>query len=537
MSINRPNILLVITDDQGYGDLACHGNPIVKTPNIDAMYAESVRLTNFHVGPVCAPTRAGLLTGRYANSTGVWDTAHGRSHLRRDEATMADIFARNGYATGIFGKWHLGDNYPYRPEDRGFQEVITHGGGIIGNTADYWGNDYFDDTYWTQDGYQPYEGYCTDVWFREAMRFIERHRHEPFFCYVPTNAPHAPHLVEPRYSDPYLDKTPNRDRANYYGMISNIDENFAILRRKVAELGLAENTILIFMTDNGSAGGVTVDADQFVVDGYNAGMRGKKASEYDGGHRVPFFLHWPGGGFDRGCDISTLTANIDILPTLMELCGVSDVGAGYEFDGKSLVSLLNAARDGKPVEWDERTLVTDMQSIFSPVKWRKCATMTNRWRLINGVELYDMEADPGQRNDVASQYPEIVEQLRHDYEAWWERVSSRFGEEIPITVGDPQSTSVVLNSHDWRTPGVCVWNQNQVRQGMVGNGYWELWIAESGTYRIELRRWPKEEDRAIVEGIPDDHRERLWRRKCPRHQNSAHYHRRIRSEQSRWRRG
>ena len=499
-NVERPNVIVVLTDDQGYGDLGCHGNTILKTPNIDRFYAQSVRLTNYHVGPTCAPTRAGLLTGHYANSTGVWHTIGGRSLLRKDEISMADFFARAGYATGIFGKWHLGDNYPYRPQDRGFQEVVVHAGGGIGNTADYWGNNYFDDTYWTGDDYRAYSGYCTDIWFNEGLNFIERHKDEPFFCYIPTNAPHSPHLVAPEYSNAYLAETPDAERAKFYGMITNIDENFGILRQKLDEWDLAENTILIFMTDNGSAGGVEVDTDHFVTDGFNAGMRGKKNSEYDGGHRVPFFLHWPAAGLDQAHDVAAITANVDILPTLLDLCGVAD-WQQHDFDGRSLAPLLpTATADSTP--WPDRAMVTDSQRVAHPQKWRKSAVMTDRWRLINGSELYDMDADPGQRSDVAAAHPTVVAELRKAYAAWWTKVSRQFDEEIPITIGDAAVPAVMLSSHDWRN-AACenVWNQCEVRAGLQYNGYWEIEVANAGTYRIELRRWPREEDRAISAGI------------------------------------
>ena len=496
----QPNVVLVVTDDQGYGDLACHGNPIIRTPNLDKMYGESVCLSNYHVGPTCAPTRAGLLTGHYANSAGVWHTIGGRSLLRRDEISMADFFARSGYVTGIFGKWHLGDNYPYRPQDRGFQEVVTHGGGGVGNTPDYWGNKYFDDTYWTHNGYRSFDGYCTDVWFREALKFIDRHKDEPFFCYIPTNAPHTPHLVERNFSDPYLPLTPHEERAKFYGMVTNIDENFGHLRLKLEEMGLAENTILIFMTDNGSAGGVDTDRQHFVLNGYNCGMRGKKGSEYDGGHRVPLFIHWSAGGLTQGQEITRITANVDLLPTLLELCNLDDP-TKYDFDGRSLVPLI---RDPK-ADWADRALVTDSQRVVYPIKWRRSSVMTDRWRLVNGQELYDIHVDPEQRSDISAQHPSVVERLRQEYEHWWNRVSRQFDEEIPITIGSSESVSVQVNAHDWRNEGCdCVWNQNQVRAGLIYNGYWELDVASPGIYEFELRRWPKEEDRAIADGIPGE---------------------------------
>ncbi|MHC4485640.1 MAG: arylsulfatase [Planctomycetota bacterium] len=367
----RPNVVLVMTDDQGYGDLGCHGNPIIQTPNLDKLYMQSVRLTDFHVGPTCSPTRAALMTGHYCNRTGVWHTVMGRSLLRKDEVTMGDVFSGAGYPTGIFGKWHLGDNYPFRPQDRGFGEVLIHGGGGVGNTPDYWGNDYFDDTYLHNGRRKEFRGYCTDVWFNVAMKFMEANKDRPFFCYIPTNAPHSPYNVADEYIKPYLDKGLPERQARFYGMVTNIDDNMARLMHRLGELDLEENTILIFMTDNGTSGG-----------SYSAGMRGKKGSEYDGGHRVPCFIRWPRGGLTGPGDIDRLTAHVDILPTLIELCGLKSP-RGVKLDGDSLVPLL-MGRDGS---WPDRTLITDSQRIEHPEKWRKSAVMTDRWRLVNGTEL------------------------------------------------------------------------------------------------------------------------------------------------------
>jgi non-canonical purine NTP pyrophosphatase (RdgB/HAM1 family) len=235
----HPNVILIITDDQGYGDLACHGNEWIQTPTMDKLYNESVRLTNFHVGTTCAPTRAGLMSGRDHNRVGVWHTINGRSIMRKEETTIAQIFQNSEYITGMFGKWHLGDNYPYRPQDRGFDEVLMHGGGGVGQSPDYWDNDYFDDVYF-KNGYPTQtEGYCTDVWFDAAINFIENNKEKPFFCYVATNAPHSPFHVPQKYIDMYKDneEIPN---PNFYGMITNIDENLALLMQKLEELEIEE---------------------------------------------------------------------------------------------------------------------------------------------------------------------------------------------------------------------------------------------------------------------------------------------------------
>ncbi|MBD3185100.1 sulfatase-like hydrolase/transferase [Candidatus Poribacteria bacterium] len=493
----RPNVVFVITDDQGYGDLGCHGNPIIRTPNIDNLHSESVRLDNFHVGPTCAPTRAGIMTGRYCNCTGVWHTIMGRSLLRANEVTMADAFNAGGYKTGMFGKWHLGDNVPFRPHDRGFQTALYHGGGGVSQTPDYWGNDYFDDTYMRNGVPEAFEGYCTDVWFREAMKFIEQNKDEPFFCYLSTNAPHGPFNVDDSYSDPYKGKVPD-SRANFYGMITNIDDNVGRLRAKLKELGIEENTILIWMTDNGTAEGCRLDRNSFVTEGYNAGMRGVKGSEYEGGHRTPLFMYWPDGGLNEGRDVKELTANIDLMPTLIDMCDLK-TPEGADFHGTSIKSLIMGDADN----WPDRVVVTDSQRVEYPIKWRKSATMTYQWRLINGVELYDIQADPGQRNNIAEDHPDVVEELREHYEKWWDIVSATFDDDCPIVIGSDKEDEARITTHDWHGE-TCAWNQGMVRQGVECNGYWIVEIAENGDYQFELRRWPKEEDRNMTEGIPGE---------------------------------
>jgi arylsulfatase A-like enzyme len=479
----RPNVVLVMTDDQGYGDLGCHGNPVIRTPNLDRLYTRSFRLTDFHVSPTCSPTRAALMTGRYNNRTGVWHTIMGRSLLRKDEVTIADVFSEAGYRTGIFGKWHLGDNYPFRPQDRGFGEVLIHGGGGVGQGPDYWGNDYFDDTYFHNGRPQKFEGYCTDIWFDQAMKFIESHKSRPFFCYIPTNAPHGPYNVADEYSKPYRDKGVDKRQAGFYGMITNIDENMGRLMRHLRRLDLERNTILIFMTDNGTSGG------------HSGGMRGRKGSQYEGGHRVPCFIRWPDGGFTGGVDIDRLTAHIDILPTLIELCGLKKPGE-VKFDGDSIVRLLTRQDGG----WPRRILITDSQRIDHPQKWRKSAVMTDRWRLIDGKELYDIKSDPAQKNDIAGGNPQTVQKLREAYESWWRDVSGRFDECCRIILGSDKQNPTRLMSHDWHGEKVP-WNQTAVRNAMKANGFWAVDVARQGRYKIDLRRWPKEIDAGINDAV------------------------------------
>ncbi|GHC47491.1 arylsulfatase [Roseibacillus persicicus] len=491
----QPNVVLVITDDQGYGDLSCHGNPVLETPHLDELHGESVRLTDFHVSPTCAPTRGALMSGHFTNRAGPWHTIMGKSFLFEGEKTLGEVFAGSGYATGMFGKWHLGDNYPFRPEDRGFHEVVRHGGGGVGQTPDFWDNSYFDDTYFHNSKPEKYEGYCTDVYFQEAKRFIgeSAKAKKPFFAYISTNAPHGPFHCPEKYTEPYLEKlkdSKNKERvAVFFGMIANIDENVGALRSWLEEEGLAEDTLFIFMTDNGTASGANV---------HNSGMRANKGSMYDGGHRVPFFLHWPKGGLSEGRDIEQLTAHIDVLPTLIDLLGLQALPVDYKLDGRSLVPLLK----DEDAAWPARTLVTDSQRVREPKKWRNSSTMTERWRLINGKELYDIQADPGQKNNLAKDLPDVVEQLRADYDIWWDSLAPSLTRQARIVVGSDAEPKGQLTSHDWVTESNMVpWNQAAVRSGPASKGFWALKVAAEGKYRVTLRRWPRETGAKITASL------------------------------------
>ena len=486
----QPNIILVITDDQGYGDVGAHGNTAIRTPHLDQLHSESVRLTDFHVDPTCSPSRSALMSGRYSTRTGVWHTIMGRSLMRTEELTLAEVLRKGGYRTGMFGKWHLGDNAPCRPQDQGFEEVFWHKGGGVGQGPDYWGNDYFDDTYFRGSVPEKVEGYCTDVWFREATRFVEKHRDVPFFAYISTNAPHGPYLVDEKYSKPYVEQGVPGTMAKFYGMIENIDENLGHLRKRLEELSIAENTLLVFLTDNGSAAGWRARKNQRARwRGFNAGMRDGKGSEYDGGHRVPCFWHWPAGKLVGGRDVDQLTAHIDLLPTLAELCGV-DKPEGPAIDGTSLASILRGDRDALR----DRTLFVHSQRVPDPIKWRKCAVMTERWRLVNGKELYDIEKDPGQKKNLAEEHAEVTEKLVAAYEAWWKSLEPSFELDVRIALGSEAEPVSHLHSHDWQLePGVSSpWHQNHVKKGLVANGTWAVDVAAAGKYWLTLRRWPSQ---------------------------------------------
>ena len=424
------------------------------------------------------------MTGRYSTRTGVWHTINGRSMMRAGELTLAEIFKANGYQTAMIGKWHLGDNYPCRPQDQGFDHTLLHLGGGIGNGPDHWENDYFDDTFLEDGKPKKFEGYCTDVWFREASRYVEEQKEKPFFLYLATNAPHGPYHVEDRYAAPYRAAGLPPEMAKFHGMITNLDENLGRFRARLDELGLAENTLLIFMTDNGTTAGYIDEEAKFPY--FNAGMRGWKGSAWDGGHRVPSFWHWPKGGLTGGRDVSTLCAHIDVLPTLVDLLGLRKP-EGPRPDGLSLRGPLHAAFEES---WPDRRLFVHVQRAFLPPKWEKSAVMTKRWRLIDGKELYDIGADPGQENDLAMKQPEVVARLRGDYETWWTSLEPDMRQTVRYVIGGSENP-MVLASHDWLMPGETpsAWHQKHIQRGDLINGPWAIDVKQAGTYEISLFRW------------------------------------------------
>ena len=491
----KPNIVIVITDDQGYGDLGCTGNPIIKTPHTDKLANESVWLTDYHVAPTCSPTRAALMSGHWTNRTGVWHTIMGRSMLRANEGTLGQFFKENGYETGMFGKWHLGDNFPYRPEDRGFTEVYRHGGGGVGQTPDVWDNAYFDGGYFHNGKIVDAKGFCTDVFFREGNRFIRESvkKKKPFLAYISTNAPHGPFHCPQKYLDMY--KGQSGRIASFFGMITNIDDNVGKTRKLIKDLGVHDNTIFIFTTDNGTASGRQI---------FNAGMRGQKGSEYDGGHRVPFFMHWPNGGMNKLKKVDTLCHAVDVAPTLLDLTG-GKKPKGYKFDGVSIRNVLEADGD---VDWPDRMLITDSQRVKDPIKWRKSSVMSQGWRLVNQKELYNINKDPGQTKNVASQNPDQVAKMQAFYDQWWDELEPTFAETTELHVGHKDHPVVSLTSHDW-IGGPTPWNQGHNRskyplkkgKSAKHEGHWALKVLKTGTYKIEVMRWPAESGKAINEEL------------------------------------
>ncbi|MCS7471272.1 arylsulfatase [Stieleria sp. ICT_E10.1] len=488
---DRPNVILIVTDDQGYGDMSCHGNPWLRTPNLDRLAAEGVQLEDYHVDPVCTPTRAALMTGRYSSRVGAWTVTQGRQLLNPDEVTMADLFAASGYRTGMFGKWHLGDTWPYAPRYRGFQDVVRHLAGGIDEIGNPIANDYFDDTYYRNGTPEQIEGYCTDVFFRECQRMASQATEQPFFIYLPLNAMHSPHTVADKYSAPFRASGHSQERSKFFGQIVNFDENLGRLLDCLESQQLSENTIVIFMGDNGTAKGAGGGDPQ---DGYNAGMRGKKGSVYEGGHRVACFVRWP-RKLKAGRKIDNLTSCRDWLPTLIQWCGL-DVPKGIQFDGQSMACLL----EGRGNEWSDRTLIVERQDDrprleLSPRKhgMPHYAVLTEQWRLVDG-ELYDIIRDPGQKQNVAARHPDVARELQSRYESYFADVFATDPDYTRFQLGAAEEKLTRLTVRDWHpTEGNVIWKQAQLSDDSIAiNGFWAVNVVRPGRYRIQLSRFPED---------------------------------------------
>jgi arylsulfatase len=478
----RPNVLIVMTDDQGLGDFSFTGNPVLKTPHLDEFAQQSVRLTDFHVCPMCSPTRGQLLTGLAALRNGATSVTAGRTFLRPGLPTLPELFSNAGYATGIFGKWHLGDSYPHRPIDKGFQESVYHlGWGQLHSTPEFdW--PLIDGRYFHNGQQERYQGHCTDFWFDSAMRWMKqcRERGQPFLCYLPTNAPHAPHIDLEEYIRPYQGKGP----AGFFGMIAHIDKRFGDLERFLADEKLRENTLVIFMTDNGGTAGVST---------FNAGLRAGKTTYYDGGHRVPCWIRWPAGGLGEPRDIAVPTQNTDLLPTLCELCGVAPPKrdpADLPYTGTSLAGLLR----GTIRELPDRKFVVQYGQV--PAKHEACV-IWGKWRLVKGEELYDIVADRAQQTNRAADHPDVVQAMRAYYDGWWQGVEPLLDDFVPISIGAKQQPVVELTSGDWEN--IYADNTGHVREAVGGptGGQWHIFIEEPGTYEFTLRRWPEQTGAAL----------------------------------------
>ncbi len=471
----RPNVLLIITDDQGYGDLGLHGNEQIRTPRLDQLGRESIRFDRFFVSPLCAPTRASLLTGRYSLRTGAKGVAQGLETMRAEEVTIAEALRAAGYRTGLFGKWHNGEHYPYTPNGQGFEEAF-------GFNLGHW-NNYFDTTLERNGRPVKTKGFITDVLTDAALDFINTNRQRPFFCYLAYNAPHSPFQVPDKYFDYYKAKGLDDYLASVYGMVENLDDNIGRVLQRLDELKLREDTIVIFMTDNGPNGAR-----------FNGDMRGTKGSLHEGGSRVPFFLRWP-ARFKQPRLVKKLAAHIDLFPTLVELCGVP-MPQTLPQDGRSLVPLL----EGKETDWPDRTLFTQHQLPNDPNRVTGAAR-TERYRLVNegrGWELFDMENDPAQKKNIAAEQPDVVKSLTTAFENWRLEILPQTGHQRlarpPIPVGHAEENPVELPVPQAQfTGGLRFSGRHPNNAWLTGwtsleaTVEWELDVARAGRYAVSLQ--------------------------------------------------
>ncbi|WP_340114220.1 arylsulfatase [Maribellus mangrovi] len=491
---NRPNIILIMTDDQGYGDMGFTGNPHIKTTVLDRFAEESICFDNFYVSPVCAPTRSSLMTGRFSLRTGVRDTYNGGAIMASSEITIAEMLKEAGYKTGIFGKWHLGDNYPSRPGDQGFDESVYHlsgGMGQVGDITTWFRGDssYFDPVLWHNGTQQAYSGYCTDIFTDEALRFISTNKDQPFFCYIAYNAPHTPLQVPEKYYKMYKDIDPSagfenddrpfpemsekdkEDARKVYAMISNIDDNLGRLLGRLNELQLSENTVVIFMTDNGPQ-----------QRRYIAGMRGRKGSVYRGGVRVPLFIHYP--GLPEPKHISATAAHIDILPTIAEMCHVS-LPPEKIIDGKSLQPLLEDSN----TDWVERPLFFYWTRRY-PELYNNMALQNGKYKLvgmtsfdarISDFELFNIESDPYEQKNIIEENTELAAGLKSEMDSMYrELIASENIVNPPlIEIGNQNENPVILNRND-ADGERGIWAQEEIF------GKWNVKV-NKGTYSVKIK--------------------------------------------------
>ncbi|SFB88339.1 arylsulfatase [Algibacter lectus] len=498
----KPNVILIVTDDQGFGDLGYYGNPHVKTPTIDRFAKESVRFDEFLVSPVCAPTRAALMTGRYSLRTGVRDTYRGGAIMATNEITIAEMLKAAGYKTGMIGKWHLGDNYPSRPQDQGFDFTLNHLSGGIGQGGD-WPNAlqgnrrYFDPILWKNGEMVETKGYCSDVFTDEAIHFVEENKANPFFLYLSFNAPHAPLQVPDEYYNMYKDIDPSKGFENddrpfpvmdekmkenarkVYAMVSNIDDNLKRLFQNLENIGIKDNTLVIFMTDNGHQ-----------HDRYAAGMRGRKSYVYEGGVRVPSFWSLP-SQFKGNRDIKTPAAHYDVLPTLAELCH-APLPNNRILDGKSLLPLLNNETSNLENRTFARSWVRG-----GPEKYTNISIRKNQYKLvgnteqtadINTFELYNIIKDPYEQDNMVTTHPIEAQSLKNEIDTWFNAMVSEknFITEQPAIIGTIHENPTVLNIND------AVFTRNkQLNQDVAA---WKIDVAQAGVYNIKIQLFQKNID-------------------------------------------
>lgn len=515
-----PNVIIIMTDDQGFGDLGINQNPNIITPNIDKFANKSIQFNNFFVSPVCAPTRSSLMTGRYSLRTGVRDTYNGGAIMSNNETTIAEILREANYATGIFGKWHLGDNYPFRPSEQGFDESLIHLAGGIGQVGDftnYFKGDtsYFDPILWKNNKQNQYEGYCSDIFAENAIEFIEKNKNNSFFCYLSFNAPHTPLQVPEKYYNMYKDLDPElgfnddlsdfrmnekdkKDARKIYGMVTNIDDNIGKVINKLKELKIEEETIIIFMTDNGP---------QQIR--YNSSMKGRKGTVYNGGIRVPFYIQYS-EKFKESKVINKMSAHIDVLPTILELCNLN-VPNDRKIDGQSLVPFINSKST------NDRFLFSYWTRRF-PEKYINMSIQNDNYKLVGNndfdskieeFELYDLVEDPNENNNIISQNIETARSFKKEMDNSIDDLlkSKNIKKPPRIIIGSEFENPTILNRND-ASGERGVWAQNDIytfwkvnfKKGIYDFKFkFKDSIANKGTLFTEInnRVYSKKIDKAI----------------------------------------
>ena len=471
---------MILTDDQAYGDLSFTDNPIAETPHLDRLAKEGVFFQNFYVSPVCAPTRASLLTGRYHQRTGVQGVTRGRENMNLNEVTLADILKENGYQTGIFGKWHNGAHYPYHPMGRGFNE-------FVGFTSGHWSS-YFDTT--IEKNGKPFlaKGYLPDALTTEALNFIKNSvdNKEPFFCYVPYQTPHTPLQVPDAYFNKYKNKGADDFNATIYGMVENIDDNVQRLIQGLEELDIREETIIIYLSDNGP-----------LNLRFNQGLKGRKGQIDEGGVRVPFIMNWK-GKIDPGKKISYPLAHIDVLPTLLAMLDI-EYASEQVIDGVDFKNLFEDASSMKS------------RSLFA--EWGGNKRILSENHLMINESLFNLKTDPNQLLDIREQYPGTYDSLRSSYDQWINNIPVTTStntipvgySDYPKTVlpaheanlfpsfefrKDRRHTGIAYHSlHGWAHDWIDFWTQTSAFPS------WNIDVVSAGRYELKIKYALKPEDK------------------------------------------
>lgn len=500
------NVILIMTDDQGGWDYGFMGNKFLETPHLDAMAARGARLSRFYVSPVCTPTRANLMTGRYNYRTRAIDTYIGRAMMEPEETTIAEVLAPAGYKTGIFGKWHLGDSYPMRPQDQGFQEVLVHRGGGIGQPSDppEGAGKYTDPVLFHNGEQKQMKGYCTDIYFNHALNFLEQNeaQDKPTFMYIATNAPHGPfHDVPEDLRQKYnaMDLTDaygfdmNKRRKNakqfdrtsrVFSMIENIDQNIGKLFQRLKQIGAYENTLVLFLNDNGPNGPRFVGAH-----------RGMKGGVNEGGIRSVLLAHWP-AELKAGTTNDRIAAHYDVFPTILAATGV-DKPEALKLDGKNVLPLLK----NQEQDWPERTLFLQWHRGDEPTPRTNAAVVTQDYKMTFSKEnqpgkLFQLANDPGEQNDLAGTKAKLAQQLTRQYNDWFADVSATRPDNYApprIHVGNSKEPTTVLTRQEWRYAGPKGkgWTRD-------ARGNWLVTMEQAGSYDIKVQ-FQKQEDRIPTE--------------------------------------